>query len=233
MQDRRRCARWQATRMTRMKLEGKQEYVECNLNDINFKGLQISCLEKLPLDTNLKLNIAISQDFYLNVEAWVAWHRCVDKYNVYGMYFTRIKDSDKEKIYKFIRNDFPEEIRKKWWEMPIEGGDNMQNLNFEDRRIFARFPVKFSLKFMGHNNSQEGLGTACDISAKGIGLVTEKELKPKTPLEIWLDIPDRGEPLYTRGEVVWSQMVESNIYKAGINLDKADLMGVARALRVS
>jgi hypothetical protein len=49
---------------------------------------------------------------------------------------------------------------------------------------------------------------------------------------MWLNIPDRGEPLYTRGRVVWSKMWEPNKYRLGINLEKADLMGMARILRL-
>ena len=101
----------------------------------------------------------------------------------------------------------------------------------QDRRIFARFPVNYPLKFIDLRANKEGEAKTQDISAKGIGLVTNEEFNPHTPLELWLDIPDRGEPLYTRGEVVWSKMLEPNKYRVGVELEKADLMGMSRIFR--
>ncbi len=101
----------------------------------------------------------------------------------------------------------------------------------EDRRIFARLPVRLPLRFIDVGENKEGEAETQDISAKGIGLVTNEELSPRTPLEMWLQLPDRSEPLYTRGEVVWSRALEPNKYQVGVELEKADLMGMARVLR--
>jgi hypothetical protein len=109
----------------------------------------------------------------------------------------------------------------------------MQNMEpeAEDKRVFARFPVNMALKFLDLLSNQEGQANAQDISAKGIGFVTSQELRPLTPLEMWLSVPDKGSPLYTRGEVAWSEMVSPSSYKIGINLERADLMGMSRILR--
>jgi hypothetical protein len=48
---------------------------------------------------------------------------------------------------------------------------------------------------------------------------------------MWLKVPDKGEPLYLRGEVVWSRLEEADKYHCGVNLEKADLMGISRVLR--
>lgn len=108
----------------------------------------------------------------------------------------------------------------------------MPKLGFEDRRIFERLPVKFSLRFLDLNSNREGQGQIRDISAKGVGFMTNLELVPRAPLEMWLEIPDKREPLYTRGEVIWSKLQDVNEYRAGVNLEKADLMGLSRVLRV-
>lgn len=104
--------------------------------------------------------------------------------------------------------------------------------SFRDRRIFERIPAKFSLKFFNPRSQKECLAQTRDISAEGIGLVTEEALLPFTPLEVCLQIPDRGEPLYSKGETVWSMMVEPNKYRTGISLLKPDLMGMSRILRL-
>jgi hypothetical protein len=107
----------------------------------------------------------------------------------------------------------------------------MQEARFIDRRIFERIPVKLPLRFLYPDSNKEGLAQTEDISAEGIGLLTDRELLPSTPLEVWLQIPDKGEPLHTMGEVVWSQMIGPNKHRAGIRLEKLELMGMSRALR--
>ncbi len=104
----------------------------------------------------------------------------------------------------------------------------------EDKRVFARFPVKLTMRYLDLMANNEGQAFAEDISAKGIGIKTNELLRPNTPLEMWLQVPDKGEPLYTRGEVVWSEvdMSEPRKFKAGVNLERADLMGVSRVMRV-
>lgn len=101
----------------------------------------------------------------------------------------------------------------------------------EDRRIFERFPVNFPLKYLDSKQNKEGQAQARDVSAKGMGFVTNGALPPQTPLEMWIEIPDKGEPLYIRGEVVWSVPQGANEYRVGVDLEKADLMGLSRVLR--
>jgi Tfp pilus assembly protein PilZ len=108
----------------------------------------------------------------------------------------------------------------------------MQNMGFEDLRVFERFPVKLAMKYLNLGSNNEGQAQTMDISAKGIGITTNEMLSPNTTVEMWLKVPDRGDPLYTRGEVVWSHMVGANNFRAGVNLDRADLMGISRILRV-
>lgn len=228
MQDRRRITRWQIDRPAQIKLEGAEVFAEVKVLDINFKGIQISLKIKLPKDTFLNLKIVLSEEFSLDAEAWMVWQKTVDGHNIYGLYFSKISDSDKEKIYKFVYNNFPQAITKQWWQGLTEtkGGETM-----EDRRVFARIASELPLRFLNLNSARESVAKTSDISAKGIGMVIKEELAPRTPLEIWLDMPDKGEPVYTRGEVVWSKKIEPDVYRAGVNLEKADLMAFARVLR--
>ena len=108
----------------------------------------------------------------------------------------------------------------------------MQKSESSDRRIFERMPVNLSLRFLDLRSYKEHLVQTHDVSAEGIGIVTSEAIPRYTPLEIWLQIPDKGEPLYTRGEVVWSKMIEPDRYRMGVSLEKADLMGVSRVFRI-
>ncbi|MBU3958745.1 MAG: PilZ domain-containing protein [Candidatus Omnitrophica bacterium] len=104
----------------------------------------------------------------------------------------------------------------------------------EDRRVFARIDVKFPLRFLEPGSGREGEAEAVDISANGVGFIGKEKLAAKTPLEMWLEIPDHHAPFYTRGEVVWSSkdLTDTESYRAGVRLEKAELMGLARTLWV-
>lgn len=99
----------------------------------------------------------------------------------------------------------------------------------DDRRIFERIVSKFPVRFLDPTNGKEGRAETFDISANGLGLVTDEPLNRATPLEFWLDIPDHHEPLYTRGEVVWADHTNPQ-QRLGIRLERAELMGLARTL---
>lgn len=229
MTDRRKLTRWQANKETKVKLEGAEALAKCSLRDINLKGAQIALAIKLPKDVFLKLSLVLAEDFILNLEVWVVWQKTIDGHYVYGIYFSRINDADKEKIYQFVRQYFPEQLTQQWWKGVEKGGETM-----EDKRIFERFSVRLPLRFLNLNNGKEGIGETRDISAKGIGLVAVEQLTSRTPLEIWVDLPNGASPLYSRGEVVWSKPpTNAQEYWAGIELEEANLMGVARVLRLT
>lgn len=229
MNNRRQANRWQINQQAKLKLEGAQRFAPCVVKDINFSGAQISLRMKLPEDAVLKFTLVLSEKFTLDIKAWAAWHRSRNGLNLYGLYFTQVKEEDKEKIYRFIYNYFPGEagkLRRQAVVIEKEGEAR------QDRRIFARLPLHLPLRWIGQDAAEECTAETCDFSAKGVGLVTDRQLSQGAPLEMWLNIPDRHKPLYTRGEVVWSQMLEPNKCRAGIELERADLMAMSRLFRV-
>ena len=106
-----------------------------------------------------------------------------------------------------------------------EGGEEMN-----DHRIFERFRKEFSARFIGLDG-KEGIAQTFDVSAKGLGLSTSQELESQSNLEIWLDVPNSTDPLYTRGQVVWTRLAGQGSFRSGIELERADLMGISRLLR--
>ncbi len=237
MGEQRGAGRWEIGRQAKIKLAGAYAFAVCHIKDLSFKGVQITLRIKLAQDTPFNFSLSLAEDLILDIEGWVAWEKTIDGYHLYGLNFTKITDKDKDKIYQFIHRDFSRQVQSKWWpdkNINLEkGGEAMEKEKLRDRRIFARFPVRFPVRFLDASSNKEGQGTACDVSAKGIGMVSSAELTAHTPVELWLDIPDQGEPLYTRGEVVWSQAAAGNGYRSGINLEKADLMGLSRVFRVA
>ena len=102
----------------------------------------------------------------------------------------------------------------------------------QDRRMFERFQVDFPVKFLDLNNSKEGMGRMINISAGGGGMIiTEEQLEPTTPLEMWFPMLENKDPFHTNGKVVWSDMLEPDVYRVGVKFDKVDFAGVGRVLR--
>ena len=101
----------------------------------------------------------------------------------------------------------------------------------DDRRTFERVDTRLPLRFLNPGNGQEGEAETLDISANGIGFVTNSEVAAAVPLEMWLNIPDQHDPFYTRGEVVWSDLSSvTGQRRVGVRLEKAEFMGLGRAL---
>lgn len=227
MSERRYFVRWHTEQQIRAKLEGRNSLSIYRLSDISLKGVKIFLNQTLPLQELLKLKLVLSDEFVLNVEAWVIWHKIIGGMHSYGLYFSKIHDGDREKIYQFVRSFYPEEINRQWWkDSRKEGGEKM-----DDRRIFARFTTQFPLRFLDINTGREGEGQALDISAKGISLLTDRELPADISLEMWLKFSEREETLYLRGDVIWVKRLEVDKYKVGVTLEKANLMGLSRILK--
>jgi hypothetical protein len=232
MQEHRKLPRWQINRQGRLKLEQAAQEIFCQVQvkDINYKGAGIILNVKLPEDKALKLSLQLSENHTIDAEIWVAWHKVINGANHYGLYFNKIKDVDKDKIYKFISAFYPNDLKNRWYLKAAENEKEKGGEEMNDHRIFERFSKEFSARFIGLDGKETQAQTF-DISAKGLGLSTTKELESNTPLEIWLDVPNSTDALYTRGQVVWTRLAGAAGYRSGIELEKADLMGISRLLR--
>ncbi|MEW6101212.1 MAG: PilZ domain-containing protein [Candidatus Omnitrophota bacterium] len=108
----------------------------------------------------------------------------------------------------------------------------METLAFEDRRTFYRFGVNLPLRYRALNGKlrKRFIAETQNICADGLGIISNAELIPATPLEIWLDIPDDGEALHAKGEVVWARACPGNKFIVGISLKETDFMGISRLI---
>ncbi len=93
--------------------------------------------------------------------------------------------------------------------------------------------MKLPLRFADSGNNPEYGAETFNISAKGVGFITKEKLNPNTSIEMWLEIPDNHQPLFVSGKVVWTDKAqEQGKQRVGINLDQANLMGLARTFRL-
>jgi len=231
MHERRRLLRWQINRRALIRLNQAANELYCQIKDISCVGTQVALHAKLPPDTQFKMSLKLSADYSIEAKVWVSWHRVANGSNHYGLYFSEIKDADKDKISKFISSFYPNDDpgRVMWLEgaenKRMEGGEDMN-----DHRIFERFKKEFSARFIDLDG-REGVAQTFDVSAKGLGLSTSQELESQSNLEIWLNVPNSTDPLYTRGQVVWTRFADKGGFRSGIELERADLMNISRLLR--
>ena len=101
-----------------------------------------------------------------------------------------------------------------------------------DNRIFCRFALNdVSVRFKDLKIGEKGDGICKDISGGGISAEFTREVKPRTPLEIWVDLPDGFEPLHLLGKVVWSNLLGASCH-VGVTFDKPRLMSLSRILKL-
>ncbi len=226
MANRRRYVRWQTDFEVKVKLDGALDFTDCRVMDLNFQGGQITTSLHFPRDSFFKIRLVFPGEVALDLEAWVAWEKIIDGYYVYGVYFSRIKDADKEKIYHFLSSNYKQEFIKKWWQAAPE---QEEEKFMEDRRIFQRFAVKLPVNFLNLDTSKEGTAVTSDISIKGVSIVAHENLLPRTLLELRIKLQDdKDGPIYMRGQVAWSKPQGNDRYQLGINLENANLVSLSR-----
>ena len=107
----------------------------------------------------------------------------------------------------------------------------MDDSAFVEKRAFPRFSVNIPLHYSQINADDKIKAQTHDISAQGLGLVTEQALLPGTQLEVWLQMRDNSEEILHKGRVAWSSYISDNKYRAGIKLDQPDLKPIPLVLR--
>ena len=71
---------------------------------------------EMELAQSCDLTITIADELEpINVGCALAWQKKVDKDTELGLYFTRITDKDKERIFNYVFEHFPQQVVKQWW----------------------------------------------------------------------------------------------------------------------
>jgi len=119
MKDRRQLLRWHINKETNVRLEGQDRPFLCIVEDINIKGLKIYSRQQFAQQKDLSMYVDFGQDFAFDVKADIAWRRSLGAGYVYGLYFTRIKDADKERLNRLIFNCCSQQIKEHRWNVSI------------------------------------------------------------------------------------------------------------------
>lgn len=110
--------------------------------------------------------------------------------------------------------------------MPKNGGEMM----FDDRRTFERFKLEFHLSCSQGNSPEKFHLHAQDISAEGMGVISNKKLFPGVLVNMSLQIPGLSKEFPAQGRVVWSRQLK-NGFMTGIALERTRFMEISTILR--
>ena len=102
---------------------------------------------------------------------------------------------------------------------------------FQEKRVDVRFDVPIQVTYLDPDNDYVVQAQAKNISAKGLGLVTNKALIPGTILEVCLQMADNQEKIRRRCKVVWSNSLETGSIRLGVELEEPKLKPVPLVLR--
>ena len=102
---------------------------------------------------------------------------------------------------------------------------------FEEKRACPRFPVSISVTCYMPDLDKTVDSYTCDISAIGIGMVVNENLPPGTRLDLCLHMPDNGERIMRKAQVVWSNSLGLESYRVGIKLQEANIKPIPLILR--
>jgi len=98
--------RWKIASPAKIKWQDSLDYVACEVRDLNMRGFSLSITEKIP-ETNTRVELYFNEKYFFDIEISAAWHKEVEAKQIYGIKFLRIRDSDREKIYQMMKENFP------------------------------------------------------------------------------------------------------------------------------
>jgi len=105
------------------------------------------------------------------------------------------------------------------------------SVNLLDKRKSPRFPVTIFARNKDLASGRETPVHTFDISATGIGLMSDQEIPLDKLLEITLCMPDNGEQVHAVGKAVWTSLAGPHKYRVGVILEDSVLKPIPLVLR--
>lgn len=109
--DKRLTPRWKVFAPAKIKLEGCDGYLACEIRDLNLKGFSLVITKKI-LKKRLAAKLNFNEKYSFKVEVVVLWRKAADNKYIYGMKFNQIADSDRGRILQMMKEDFPPDVWK-------------------------------------------------------------------------------------------------------------------------
>jgi len=116
MDERRQLPRWKVNKEVKVWMQGNQDSTSCMIEDLHLKGMCVSFKNRLPQEESVKMSFGIEENSDpIKVEAQVPWSKEDQGRYFYGLSFSRINESDKDRLSQYIITNCYEQFRSKWW----------------------------------------------------------------------------------------------------------------------
>ncbi|MFA4992861.1 MAG: PilZ domain-containing protein [Candidatus Omnitrophota bacterium] len=109
--ERRTLPRWKIAYLAKIKWQDSKDYITCEVRDLNMRGFSLGVAEEIP-GNNVRMELYFNEKYFFDIEVSVAWHKEADGKQIYGIRFLRIRDSDRERIYRMMKENFPSHLGK-------------------------------------------------------------------------------------------------------------------------
>lgn len=103
----------------------------------------------------------------------------------------------------------------------------------EERRLFARFVSRFPTKLKDSDEEYGENFFLRDVSAGGARIASRQKLLLEDFLSLNVELPDSSEPVCLNGRVRWVKNHTANVWEAGMEFHRVDLMRVHRIMKYS
>ena len=97
--------RWKIAAPAKIKWQGAQDYLACEVKDLNMRGFCLVIPEKIT-EANVRAELYFNDKYFFDIEIVVTWHKEADGKQIYGLRFIKVRDSDREKIYQMMKENF-------------------------------------------------------------------------------------------------------------------------------
>jgi hypothetical protein len=117
MVERREIPRWEVKREAKVWMPQTQGFSHCIIEDFHLKGMCVSFDKKLPQQGSLRMSFALGDGFdMIKIEAKIPWAKEEQGRYIYGLSFSRIFETDKDKIAQYINNYCSDQFKDKWFD---------------------------------------------------------------------------------------------------------------------
>lgn len=225
MRIQRRVVRWAVHKDAKVQAPGNETFVPAVIHDISLKGMRVALDDLLPTRIGFLLTAVLPDQEKIECDAWAVWRREAGARRYYGLYFTRLNDTDKEKICRFIRREYPQSLNTDLQGPVLDQG------HVSDRHFSQRFRLACPVEVTDRACGVAATGETVDFSSNGIGLCLQNSIEPGREVLIQLSLPHQTNPLPSTGTVMWSNLTPRG-FRVGIRLDHDDLIGLPQLLRL-
>lgn len=108
--EKRQVPRWKISAPAKIRLTCNDDYLACEIKDLNLRGFCLVIPERIP-EGCAGLELCFNDDYAFGIGITVNWHEKIDGKHTYGMRFTKLRDQDKERIFRMMQERFPTHLR--------------------------------------------------------------------------------------------------------------------------